>query len=248
MQHSTFLKIRLWMAGLAIFSSCAFGQSSNETPVLSQMVINAEDHKIIFERITMPATKAEAVRQPAGEIDYSEPQLLRKSLSLSCTVFNHEFSEVRWRDASGGEYVIWSSIDFTLFTGRHAGCFVNGGVLYGLYLGLGEAAMDVAAAPLARFHALTAPAGMASWYAIVKQPKSPSSEAYAGINALHLYYDANKAAIIAEHDQVKASNAARISYDTAHPPEKQDTLIRFWPIQSVLHGVSRPATDNNKED
>jgi hypothetical protein len=76
-------------------------------------------------------------------------------------------------------------------------------------------------------------------------PELVPADAYTGINALHLYYDANKVTIAAEHEQVKAVNAARLAYEVAHPPVKQDTLIRFWPIQSVLHGVSRSATDNN---
>ena len=56
------------------------------------------------------------------------------------------------------------------------------------------------------------------------------------------------AALIAEHAQIKAANAARVAFEKAHPPVKQDTLIRFWPIQSVLHGVSAPATSNTTEE
>ena len=209
--------------------------------MLSRKVVQAEDHKIIFERIVPPVVVAETGTAPAGAGGYTGPQLPRRALSLSCTVFDHEFSEVRWRDAAGGEYVIWSSIDFTPFTGRNAGGFVQDGVRYSLFMGLGEALESESAEPLSLFHSIAPPTGTASWYAIVKQPDSVPSAAFAGINALHLHYDANKASIIAEHEQVKTANAARLAWEAAHPPVKQDTVIRYWPIQSALHGTA-PAT------
>lgn len=226
---------------LAASASLAY---SAEPVVLSRQVIQKADHKIIFERIAPPV--AAFAKTPSGVVA-ATPQLPRKSLSLSCTVFNHEFTEVRWRDAAGGEYVIWSSIDFTPFMGRSSGGFVFNGVRYSLFLGLGEAAADVAVAPLEVFHGIPPPVGTASWYAIVKEPESPPAGAFAGINALHLYYDANKTAILAEHAQVKTANAIRVAYEAAHPPVKQDTVIRYWPIQSALHGTA-PTTTNATEE
>ena len=214
--------------------------------VIIRQVIQADDHKIIFERIVPPVAAPETAK--IAKTFATTRQQIRKSLSLAITVFNHEFSEVRWRDTTGGEYVVWSSIDFTPFTGRSASGFVQGGTCYSLFLGLGEAAADAVAGPLAEFRGIKKPEGAASWYVIRSAPELVPADAYTGINALHLYYDANKVTIAAEHEQVKAVNAARLAYEVAYPPVKQDTLIRFWPIQSVLHGVSAPAALNTTED
>ena len=213
--------------------------------VITRQVIQADDHKIIFERIVPPVATPETAKITKTT---TTRQQIRKSLSLAITVFNHEFSEVRWRDTTGGEYVVWSSIDFTPFTGRSASGFVQGGTCYGLFLGFGEASAGAAAGPLAEFRGAKKPEGTASWYVIRSAPELVPADAYTGINALHVYYDANKTTIVAEHEQVKAANAARLAYEVAHPPVKQDTLIRFWPIQSVLHGVSAPAALNTTED
>lgn len=245
MKPSTLLKNLIGMAGLPIFVSWALGQTSTESVVLSRQVVQKADHKIIFERIVPPVA---AFAKTPSVVVATAPQLPRKVLSLSCTVFNHEFTEVRWSDAAGAEFVIWSSIDFTPFMGRSSAGFEFNGVRYDLFLGLGDAAADAATEPLKVFRSLTPAKSEASWYAVVKQPESLSADAYAGIEALHVYYDANKTAIIAEHAQMKVANAARVAFEKAHPPVKQDTLIRFWPIQSVLHGVSAPATLNTTED
>jgi hypothetical protein len=229
-----------WLVMLAAVIAAPYLSAQTTEPVaLSRQVVQKADHKIIFERIAPPV--AALAKTPSGVVA-TTPQLPRKSLSLSCTVFNHEFTEVRWSDSAGAEYVIWSSIDFTPFMGRSSAGFEFNGVRYGLFLGLGDAAADVAAEPLALFRSLTPPKSEASWYVVRSAPESPSADAFEGINALHLYHDANKAAILAEHAQVKAANVARVAFAKAHPPVKQDTVIRFWPIQSVLHGVAAPIT------
>ncbi|MCX6854288.1 MAG: hypothetical protein NTV80_05215, partial [Verrucomicrobia bacterium] len=166
--------------------------------------------------------------------------LPKRMLSLSCEVFNHEFTQIRWRDVHG-EYVIWSSLDLSTLTGRSSGGFDLNGVSYSLFMGLGLALDEESAEPLAAFRAIEKPAGAASWYVVLQQPVAVAGSevladaAYAGIDALHTYYDANRTAILAEHAALQAENAARAAYLVAHPPVKQDTVIQFWPIQSTLH-------------
>ncbi len=218
---------------LAIFTGCIEIAAQNIAPeVLSRQVVQLQDHKIIFERITppVPATPPTVSLQ-------TNAALPRQIVSVSCTVYGHEFTEMRWHDLAGGEYVIWSSIDFTPFTGRLSGGFDLGGVHYEVFMGLGEAPSSEALAPLAAFHAIMPPAEPGSWYAIMSQPASVADAAYSGIDALHLHFDANKTAILAEHEAVKASNAALQAQRVVRPSLKQDTVIRFWPIQSVLHGA-----------
>ncbi len=212
--------------------------------MLGRYVMVEADHKIIFERIVPPAAMTDAGTLPANAGGASGPVLPRRLLSLSCSVFNHEFTELRWWDAVGGEYVVWSSIDFTPFMGRSTGGFVLGGVRYELFMGLGQVPAVSAAGPLSLFRGIVPPTGPGSWYAVVRQPEVVPEGAFAGVNALHVYYDANQAVILADHAQVKAANAAREAQEAALPRVKRDTLIRFWPVQSVLHGAAVQGTSN----
>lgn len=222
----------------AAFLAALFTRLSATEPapaqVINREVMRVGDGYVIYELIVPPVVSAEPVVVAAGSPTAALP---RQIVSLSCTVYGREFTELRWRDAAGGEYVVWSSLDLTPFTGRSSGGFDLGGVHYEIVMGLGDAPAAEAAAPLAAFREIVPPAGPGSWYAALQQPETISAGAYDGVNALHVYFDANKAAIAAEHEAVKAANAARKAWEAAHPPVKQDTVIRFWPIKSALHGV-----------
>ena len=212
--------------------------------VLKRTVVVMPDHKVIYERVRTPSAAAAQVTPPVvvptAPPTTNTPRLPRKVLSLSCEVFNHEFTQIRWRDALG-EYVIWSSLDLSTLTGRSAGGFDLGGVSYSLFMGLGLSLDEEAAEPLAAFRAIEKPAGSASWYVVLQQPSAVAESAaladaaFAGIDALHTFYDANETTILAEHQALKAENAARVAYALAHPPVKGDTVIQLWPIQSTLH-------------
>lgn len=229
--------LRCGLLAAAVSAALSSPAQTTEPVVLSRKVVQAADHKIIFERIVPPVAAVETTPAVAAS-GASSPVLPRRLLSLSCSVFNHEFTELRWWDAAGGEYVVWSSIDFTPFMGRSTGGFVLGGVRYELFMGLGQVPAVSAAGPLSLFRGIVPPTGPGSWYAIVRQPEVVPEGAFAGVNALHVYYDANKAVILADHAQVKAANAAREAQEAALPRVKRDTLIRFWPVQSALHGTS----------
>ncbi|MEQ1747824.1 MAG: hypothetical protein ABL974_00265 [Prosthecobacter sp.] len=228
---------------------------TTEPVVLSRKVVDAADHKIIFERIAPPVAAiaktplvVNAANSSAGTGGNTGPKRRAwKAIALSCTVYNHEFTELRWYDAAGAEFVAWSSIDFSPFMGRSVGGFDQDAVHFELFLGLSHVGL-AAAGPLAAFHALTPPAGTASWYVVRSAPESVPADAFAGLDALHRHYDAHKAEIIADHEQVKAANAAREAYDKAHPPVKQDTLIRFWPVRSAVHDTSAATTKTTSKE
>lgn len=210
--------------------------------MLSRTVVVMPDHKIIYERVKTPSASAKPVQAPVVPPAQTPAavRLPKRMLSLSCEVFSHEFTQIRWRDALG-EYVIWSSLDLSTLTGRSAGGFELGGVSYSLFMGLGLALTEESVAPLEAFRAIEKPAGAASWYVVLQQPTAVAGSAaladaaYAGIDALHTFYDANKTSILAEHAALQAENAARAAYAAAHPAVKQDTVIQLWPIQSTLH-------------
>ena len=80
------------------------------------------------------------------------------------------------------------------------------------------------------------PSAEGSWYVIVRQPeKGAAVGAFAGLEALHRYYDANKAALIQKYAQDQAERVAAAEWRAAHPQARPDTLIRYWPKKSALH-------------
>lgn len=69
------------------------------------------------------------------------------------------------------------------------------------------------------------------------------SEPYAALDALHVYYDANKQRLIEEYGKREAANAERARWLQEHPPIPKDTIINYW----KKSGVSAPAgTEDNK--
>lgn len=211
-----------------------------------QVVVTDDDQKMIFERIVPPVLVDTQPLVAAGAGSLSSPitpsqppavRKPRKSLSFSCAVFNHEFTQIRWHDALG-EYVIWSSLDLSPLAGSRFSGFEQAGVTYHVFMALGHVYPGKSLGPLAEFRAIQKPLGPASWYVIRQQPVGAASDAYSGIDALHVYFDAHKAELVAEHAAVVAENAARKAYEEAHPaPIKDETVIQFWPIQSALHGA-----------
>jgi hypothetical protein len=236
------MKTQHWLLFSAAYFAASWlpAQTLDNPRVLFRQVVPRGDHKIIFERIVppvLPTKPAQAGTAPASALP-------RRTLSLSCTVYGHEFTELRWRDAEGGEYVVWSSLDFTPFTGRNTGGFDQDGVHYEVIMGLGQARAVEAAALLAAFHSIVPPTESGSWYAVLQQPEPLPAGTFDGINALHLWFEANKVAVIAEHEAIKAANVTRKVLEDTQPKVRSDTLMRFWPIQSVLYGIQPPSTTN----
>jgi len=231
---------------LAHLSMC-----SAETPaVLSRHEVTQGDHKITFERIAPPAP-VERVFQPVLPATPLPPAT---PLSLSCTVHQDEMTEVRWQH-SGQEYRILSSIDFNIL--RVLGLFEIAGRRYSLHLGIGNetvvaritqngawrASPDIHPA-LATFRSHTPPAGGGSWYTIVSAPTTDAATAFNAVSDLHRYYDAHEASLKQQHLAAETARIADAAWRKAHPPMKQDTVIRFWPLKSALH---LPAAANGEE-
>ena len=233
MKHpSHFRHLLLFSGFLAVFIvvSRASAQTFTQT-VLSRQVVEAGDHKIIFERVTppvrepMPAqtTTAEVATETSAE---PEPEMLL----LSCTVHQGEMTEVRWWTPRG-EFVVWSSINFHLL--GPVDRFEHEGEAWRLSYGIGDE-LEVLPA-LTAFRALTQPGSGAVWYHVAQAPAGAVAEDYAGVYALHRYFEANRAELETRHAQMLAENAARAAQRAANPPVKQDTVIRFWPVKSALH-------------
>ena len=222
----------LFSGFLAVFIvACRTSAQNSTQTVLSRQVVEAGDHRIIFERVTPPvhAPKSAQISATAAQAESStEPE--PKPLLLSCTVHAGEMTELRWQTVHG-EFVVWSSINFHLL--GPVDHFEHDGQMWRLAYGIGDEAEVLPA--LTAFRALPQPEGGAVWYHVAQAPAAAVAEDYAGVYALHRYFEAHRADLETRYSQMLAENAARAAERAANPPIKQDTVIRFWPVKSALH-------------
>jgi hypothetical protein len=52
------------------------------------------------------------------------------------------------------------------------------------------------------------------------------------LDALHLYYDAHRAALIEKSTKLAAERAARAAAERVQAAEPKRTVINFWPVKS----------------
>ncbi len=233
MKHPFHSRHLVFFSGfLAVFVvvSRISAQTSSLT-VLSRQVVEAGDHKIIFERVTPPVRPAQTapstvLAESAASKSEPEPEMLL----LSCTVHQGEMTEIRWQTPRG-EFVVWSSVNFHLL--GPVDRFEHDGRAWRLSYGIGDEAELLPA--LTAFRALPQPGAGAVWHHVAQAPEGAVAEDYAGVHALHRWFEVNRTELEARHAQMLAENAARAAHRAANPPVRQDTVIRFWPVKSALH-------------
>lgn len=57
---------------------------------------------------------------------------------------------------------------------------------------------------------------------------APGAEDLNALDALHVYYDANRQRLAEEYAKREAENAARAQWLKEHPPIPKDTIINYW--------------------
>jgi hypothetical protein len=60
------------------------------------------------------------------------------------------------------------------------------------------------------------------------QKGEPTEQQLAALDALHRYFDENKARLVDEYSRRKAANEERERWLKEHPPVPKDTVINFW--------------------
>jgi hypothetical protein len=213
--------------------------------VLDSQEIDLGDHSVILNRVETPVLKPTPTPTPAATPQAASAEDLQQAavpqvfLSLSCSVFDHAVTEVRWQREEGA-YVIWSSADFNLLRGEFD--FEADGTSYQLMLGIGnESRVEIEQrnAEVAPEAGRTVPDmgasdGAASRYKIVSAPKGGiSAEVTRAMDALHRYYDANHERLAREYAEGEAARIAHEKWVQEHPPVPQDTTINYFPIKSA---------------
>ena len=222
--------------------------------VLDQQQVEIGTHRITYNRIappvfpaptptptTGPTTNATnhgpqtrgVSRSPhtndagdGGEKDY-------KMLLLSATVYDHQFTEVRWNDGAGAELRAYINIDFCYFT--TVTNLETADTIYNLmFAWSNDTANSLTQAGQQPPNLAAYPPGRSS-YQIIAGDANAHPDALAALDALCIYFDANKAQMVAAYNQREADNAAHQQWLIDHPTAQPDTVMYFWPIKGSAY-------------
>ncbi len=219
-----------------------------EFEVLEQTKIQAGDHAIILNRVAPPILPV-APTAVAVAVEPVEPKiqpLLQRNVFvlLSATVYDREVTELRWFE-EGKTYHVYSNIDFNYITG--IGQFETDDTAYLLILGIGnetraavaEAEKNAAAQGYVRDTLKSLPdIGQFpqdySAYFVAEDSADEDGKAFAALDALHAYYDANRDQLQKAYQEREATRIEQERWLKAHPPVPQNTVINFWPAENTV--------------
>ncbi len=223
--------------------------------VLDQQQVEIGTHRIIFNRIVppvfpaptptptpQPETNANAANRGSQTRGVSRTQRTNdagtgekdyKMLLLSATVYDHQFTELRWNDGAGAVLRAYINIDFCYFT--TVTNLETADTVYDLFFAwsndtvssltlAGQQPPNLAAYPPGR-----------SSYQIIAGDANAHPDALAALDALCIYFDAHKAQMVAAYNQREADNAAHQQWLIDHPPVQPDTVMYFWPIKGSAY-------------
>lgn len=254
MNRKRFLCLGAIVIGLA-FAPCAApaGDETASRPlplpslqVLDRVKIDSGPTAIIYDRVAPPPLLAPAVLQaPAKAAPPERPAVIKEkesdALFLSATVYDREFTVLRW-SWEGHAYQAVSNIDFNYLAGLVT--IETADSVFTVLMGLGnESREQLDSQRQNGLLGIASPPPVsvprpACWL-VFPDPATPvSAAALAGIDALHRYFEANKAALVAAFDQRQADQAARERAAETAPPPPKETVIRFWPVKSRVYPVN----------
>jgi hypothetical protein len=247
----------------AVFAQPQSGGSKAGVQVLKAWKASLPDHAVYYNLIAAPVASATPAALPtpapltARQLQWLQRVQGKKQelLFLSATVYDYRVTEVRW-NAAGQEYRAYSNIDFNQLAG--AGQIETDDTIYDLFMGLGNSTVEAVEAMnkeltarglsndlLQQIPSADAFSQTRSEY-IVVQPKSdtpPPAEAVAAMDAIHLYYDANRATLAAAWTKREAERIAKLNEPKPLPTPVKDTVINFWPKKnSIFMGTQAGGT------
>lgn len=215
-----------------------------EADVLKRTQVDQGERQVIIEKIAPPpnqspqppiqAPKPNSVSEEPEP--FAEPAKRSEMLMLSATVIDGQWTELRWRH-DGERFSAISNVDFQLLL--HTGSLSHEAADYSFIIAAGEldqAAADQRQTSLTQQALKTAPAAFEELllsdeprYFLLPSPDRPApDEALEGIELLLDHYAANSERLKIDYQRREALRAARQRYETAHPKEPQDVVIRYW--------------------
>ncbi len=211
--------------------------------ILEQRIVQHDGYTVTYNRITPP--QMSKVPAPVARPLTPEEQALADSrrgrahgnLSIGCTVFDHEITELHW--TSGGKrHVVYSNIDFNLVAGL--GTFDSADTVYSSILAVGNAERGTGSPPvqsqnpqarsLSHVPALSEFPTDLSIYLVPADDTltEADNEILAALDALHAYYDANRAKLQQAYVERKQKRLSAQQWAKDHPPLKKDEVFYLW--------------------
>lgn len=213
------------------------------------------DHAIFLNQVAPPvlppalAAVPQTNPQPTGGMIRASPRAAKQSelLFLSATVRDRRFTEIRWTE-DGRSRSAFSNIDFNLLTGSVT--FETAGTVYSLMLSVMNVPTDASAATAGNAPAAPAapsagrpqaarwqiprldqlsPAHAQYLYVLDESGLAPQEKQLAALDALHLYFDANRQRLADEYAKREAARIVEEQQPKVPPQPKPDTMVNFWP-------------------
>lgn len=231
---------------LGLFSCTLSGQSTPSVPmqILEQHRVNVGTHTVTYNRVAPPVFPAPVVQvRPTPPLtpqylawEQARAQMNFKFLMIGATIYDYQFSDVSWFDGDQWVRVI-SNIDFNYFTG--IGEFDTADTIYQYFMassnetgdGISLDTTTLSYLVQARLQLSSTSAG----YIVVEGNPTANADALADLDALHAYFNVNRAVMIQDYRQMMAKEAAQAAWNKAHPPVIKDTVINYWPIKSSVY-------------
>lgn len=245
----------VFVAGLMVvfFPTQLPAQKSAEsvtTRIIDSQEVDLGDRSIIYNRVETPklkteeikatSVKAEAVPMTAADEAAQKAWEAKShySLSLSVTVYDGNFSELRWWE-DGQENIVWSNVNFLQFVAL--GDLETEGAYYWLMVWgwettseemeafNAEAKLPGEVVPLPPSELPVLGKAGPKWMAEGKL----SDAASRAMEDFHEYCHLHGASMSERYKRQLAEAKASEEWVKANPPVPQDTIINFFPIRSV---------------
>lgn len=224
--------------------------------ILDSQEVDLGNHKIIYNRVETPLLKPEPIKLALAPVESlpmtpQEEEELRKwqakfqySPFLGVTVYDGQFSEVRWYE-NGQENVVWSNINFMHFAPM--GDLETDTAYYWIMLWGWETttaevkALNATAQSREELTPLPPetlpPLGKVGPRWMAAGPLSENAKR--AMNDFHEYYRLHGREMAAAYRQREEEAKAHEEWVKAHPPIPQDTVVNFFPIRSSAFKTAR---------
>jgi hypothetical protein len=232
---------RLLTAGLLVWPYIGFAQSaivsgSQSTAaavhfqILDQRSVSFGKHTVTLNMVAPPVFPPPvATPTPAPP-----PQLYANYdfLLFSATVYDGKLTVLHW--FYGGESMVAvSNLNFDYLCTLYG--FAEGDTFYEIIAFLdNESSADAdpqTAAWLKQARQALPP--VVPGYVIISGTASP--DVIQGLDALHVYFGANKSALVQAYNRQQTQWAAEQLQLKLHPPVRPNTVINYWPIKSSVY-------------
>jgi hypothetical protein len=153
-------------------------------------------------------------------------------LTFFATVYDGKFTVLQWWDGGQDMFAV-TNINFDYVAGMYG--FVEGDTFYQILPFLDDESSADADSETAGWlkQAQKELPPLVPGYIIVSG--TAGADVLQGLDALEVYFGANKSALVQAYNRQQAQWAAEQLQLKLHPPVRPNTVINYWPIKSSVY-------------